>query len=149
MGRLSRQERRCRSWYSPFDVRAQDQVNGFWHHNWAFGGDTTFYTGWADDPGTWTFGGFGQVPLNDNVALFGSTNYVISGESNSILGQIHETWNVSIGLVYYFGGKASNPSVSGYQGLPLLPVADNGTFAIQGPSNRSQTSPATCLPTNS
>jgi hypothetical protein len=113
------------------DVRAQDQVNGFWHHNWDFGGDTTIYSGWADDPGVATVGFFGQAPLSCNTAVFGGANYVISERSNGFEAEVTDIWNVSFGLVYYFGGKAENLSVSGNQGLPLLPVADNGTFAIQ------------------
>jgi hypothetical protein len=113
------------------EVRAQDQANAFWHHNWDFGGDTTIYSGWADDPGVATVGFFGQAPLSCSTALFGGAHYVISERSNGFDAQVTDIWNVSFGFVYYFGAKAENMSVSGHQGLPLLPVADNGTFAIQ------------------
>ena len=43
-------------------------------------------------------------------------------------------WNVSFGFVWYLGCKASNQTVSGYAGLPLLPVADNGSFLIKAPT---------------
>ena len=39
-------------------------------------------------------------------------------------------WNLSFGIVWYPGWKAANDTVSGHAGLPLLPVADNGTFMV-------------------
>jgi hypothetical protein len=41
---------------------------------------------------------------------------------------------VSFGIVWYPGFKAANRSVSGYSGLPLLNVADNGSFLIKAPT---------------
>ena len=122
-------------------VRGLDQVNFFWHHNWDFGGDTWIYAGGAEEPGEWTLGMTGQAPLNDSLALFGGFTYVIpsapagdplaSPISNGAQNYSEAYWNVSFGIVWYPGSKAANKSVSGYAGMPLLPLADNGSFLLK------------------
>ena len=93
--------------------------------------------GGAEEPGEWTLGLLGQAPLNASVALFGGFNYVIpsapSGDPAPGTSQHYaeEYWNVSFGIVWYPGCKAANPSVSGQRGLPLLPLADNGSFMLK------------------
>ncbi len=121
--------------------RAMDQVNFFWHYNWIYGADTTAYLGWSDDPGMLVLGLNGQAPLSSSTALFGNVVYNLpsTGGGDARVGVDdafnQETWNVTFGLVYYFGGKAVSRNVSGNAGLPLLPVADNGTFMLQAPQN--------------
>ena len=118
-------------------VSALDQVSMFWHHTWPYGADTSLYFGAVEDPGDFVLGLIGQAPLSDSVALFGSAAYIIPSSSagDSLLFEEYseEYWNVSFGLVWYPGCKAASPNVSGPQGLPLLPVADNGTFAVDAP----------------
>ncbi len=115
----------------PSTVRAVDQINAFWHHNWETGGDTTFYIGAADSNASWVFGFNGEVPLSQRVAMYANTAYLIPGSATGPQGNVEEIWNVSLGLSFYMGGKAGNSSVTGQYGLPLLNVADNGTFAVQ------------------
>jgi hypothetical protein len=111
-------------------IRAQDQVNAFWHHNWVNGGDLYGYVGMADSPADWVFGVSGQVPLSSRLAIFGQTHYIPADvASGPAFNQ--EIWNISVGLVYFFGNKSAASTVSGCQGLPLLSVADNGTFGVQ------------------
>ncbi len=120
-------------------VNPTDQANVFWHHTWQFGGDTTTYVGWADDPGSVVVGLDGRVPLSSRAALFGSLHYIIPstrrGDVHPTLGVddvfTQEAWNVSFGIVFYRRAKSVSPNVSGVYGLPLLPVADNGTFSYQ------------------
>ncbi len=120
-------------------VNVTDQANLFWHHRWQFGGDTTTYVGWADDPGSVVVGLDGRVPLSHRAALFGRLQYIIPstrrGDIHPTLGIddvfTQEAWNVSFGIMFYRGAKAVSPTVSGVFGLPLLDVADNGTFSYQ------------------
>ncbi len=120
-------------------VNVTDQVNLFWHRNWKLGGDTTAYVGLADDPGDVVLGLSGRVPLNRHVALFGNVHYIVPSTTG---GDVHpsigtddifsqEAWNISFGIMFYRGGNAISPNVSGVRGLPLLPVADNATFSYQ------------------
>lgn len=113
-------------------VRAMNQANLFWKHNWEFGGTTTAYVGVLDsaDVGDWLFGVQGTSPLNDYVSLYGGFTYVAPASGSGIFGSSLEQWNASLGLVYSFGGKAVSRNVSGPQGMPLLPVANNGNFLV-------------------
>lgn len=116
---------------APGKFRAVDQSNLFWHHNWESGGDTWLSIGVADAPTSWTLGFAGQAPLSCGVSLFSSANYYIPGSRTGGAGSAEEIWNVSAGLAISLGGKAHNRTVSGHGGLPLLNVADNGTFGLQ------------------
>jgi hypothetical protein len=120
-----------------FRVRGLDQVNFFWHRNWAFGGDTWLSVGGGEDPAEWILGLAGQAPLSQSVALFGGVTWGIpsapAGDQFGGAGQNYseEYWNVSFGIVWYPGCKAARDTVSGHAGLPLLPVADNGSFLVK------------------
>jgi len=121
-------------------VNVTDQANLFWRHQWARGGDTMAYVGWADDPGDVVVGLNGRVPLNHHAALFGNFHYVIpsttGGDNHPTIGTddifTQEAWNVSFGIVLYGGRRAVFQDISGPAGLPLLPVADNASFSFQG-----------------
>ncbi len=121
-------------------VRGLDQLNFFWHRNWALGGDTWLYAGIAEEPGEWTLGFLGQAPLSPAVALFGGVTYVVpsspAGDPPPGIGQFYaeEYWNVSFGIVWYPGCKAARETASGPRGLPLLPLADNGSFLLHAPT---------------
>jgi hypothetical protein len=100
------------------------------------------YIGGAQEPGQLALGLRGHAPLSCRVALFGNMHYVVpstspgdiqpNGFNNSYS---EETWNMTFGIVFYPGGKAASGNVSGHAGLPYLPVADNGTFAVRRPTN--------------
>jgi hypothetical protein len=117
---------------APPPVRAMNQYNVYWRHNYDFGGETMLYVGVNDpaDIGSWLFGFLGQAPLNDNLALYG--NFVLSqpGSATGAVGSNEHEWAFGAGLTYYFGSKSVSPNVSGRKGLPLLPVANNGSFLI-------------------
>jgi hypothetical protein len=120
-------------------VNVTDQANLFWHHNWAQGADTWAYVGWADDPGNVVVGLRGEAPLNGRVALVGNFHYIVpstrGGDVHPALGIDdcfnQEAWNVTFGIAIYRCAKAIAPTVSGVRGVPLLPVADNGTLSYQ------------------
>ena len=117
-------------------ISSMDYVALYWKRNWAYGGDTTLLVGLADDPGDVLLGLRGTAPLSCNVALFGNFHYYIpsTGAGNVFPNAwTEDTWNVTFGLAFYPGGKASSDTVSGNAGLPLLPVADNGSFPTQAP----------------
>ncbi|MHB0957539.1 MAG: DUF6666 family protein [Pirellulaceae bacterium] len=120
-------------------VNVTDQANLFWHHNWNRGADTWAYVGWADDPGDVVVGLRGEAPLNGHVALLANVHYILpstrGGDRHPSLDVDNcfnqEAWNVSFGIAIYRCGKAIAPTVSGVRGVPLLPVADNGTLSYQ------------------
>jgi hypothetical protein len=114
------------------DVRALDQGSVYWHHKWCSTADTTAYIGIADDPGEWVFGAKGEVPLSNCVSMFGTVHYVLpstsGGGDHDAFAQ--EFWNVSAGIAYFPGGNAMSKTVAGRRWMPLMPVADNGSFGM-------------------
>jgi hypothetical protein len=121
-------------------VRTLDQWNLYWKRHWDFGADTTAYVGLSESPADVVIGLTGHAPLSHRVALFGNVHYMIPGTSpgdaapNGVENSYSEEYcNVSFGIVFYPGYQAASRNVSGNQGLPLLPVADNGTFAVKAP----------------
>jgi hypothetical protein len=114
------------------NLKAMNQGNIYWRRSYETGATTMLYFGAMDDAavGDWVVGLNGRAPLNDRVALYGNFNYVTPGVGAGILGDQLDQWNVSFGLVFNWGCKAKSPNISGAQGLPLLPVANNGSFLI-------------------
>jgi hypothetical protein len=117
---------------APPPVRAMNQYNVFWRHNYDFGGQTMLWVGGNDpaDVGSWLFGTLGQAPLNDYLSMYGNFTLAYPGSATGVVGSNEEEWAFGFGLVYSLGGKAVRSSVSGPQGLPLMPVANNGNFLI-------------------
>jgi hypothetical protein len=68
--------------------------------------------------------------LSDYTALYGLFTFSFPSSETGVIGSLEEEWAFGAGLVYYLGGKAVSPTVSGRKGLPLLPVANNGTFLL-------------------
>jgi hypothetical protein len=123
---------RTSSYASGRKPRPADQYNMFWRHNYDFGGQSMFWIGGNDpaDYGSWLVGGLGESPLNNYLSLTGNFTFALPGASAGMLGAAQEAWAVGVGLTYYVGAKSVRPSVSGRQGLPLIPVANNGTFLL-------------------
>lgn len=113
-------------------IRAMNQANLYLRKTSVYGGQVMFYAGVMDnaDICDWQFGFNGLAPLSECCSLYGNFNYVIPSASQGPIGSGQEQFDFSVGLVYYFGNKASSPSVTGYRGLPLLPVANNGSFLV-------------------
>ena len=129
----------------PTPIHTVNQANTYWRHNWASGASTMAYVGAADksDITSWLFGLTGQAPLNSRMSLYGNFVAALPSSAAGGIGNLFAVppgapavgaselqWNVSFGLMYSFGGKAYSSTVSGQQGLPLLPVANNGSFLI-------------------
>ena len=113
-------------------IRAMNQSNLYLRHNWAFGGNSMMYVGAVDsaDIASWQFGMINVAPVSSSSSLYGNFTYVAPGSATGLVGSAEEQWNVSVGMVFYLGKKAVSRTVSGNQGTPLLPVANNGSFLI-------------------
>jgi hypothetical protein len=111
-------------------TRSIDQVSLYWDHVWTTSAETRAYIGIAENPGEFVVGTNAQFPLNNCFALFGGVHYILPSTSGGDPGFRDEIWNVSAGIAYYPGGNAIAKSVCGNNWLPLMPVADNGNFAL-------------------
>ena len=111
-------------------TRAIDQGSLFWHHVCCTGLDTRVYAGVAEELGEWLLGASAQMPINDCWSLFAGFTYIAPSASGGDPGFREEFWNVTAGIAFYPGGNAYSGSVCRPRWMPLLPVADNGSFAL-------------------
>lgn len=68
-----------------------------------------------------------NVPLCESLALRSDFTYLIPGEGQGQNGNVEESWNVSIGLVWYPGCRTAR---SKDYNRPLFNVANNGSFMV-------------------
>jgi hypothetical protein len=119
-------------------VEPMDQYNLYWRRKWELGAETMVYAGLADDrfnQGEWIVGFNGRVPLNCRTSAFFGVHYIIPSttpgdiESSYLGAYAEETWNITAGFVWTFGPGCCQ------QNAPLLPVANNGSFAVAAPQS--------------
>ncbi len=117
---------------TPPPIRAANQINGYWRRSWDNGGSTMAYVGVADNSNVqdWLVGATAQAPLSSNLSLYSNVTFALPSSATGLVGSNELQWNVGAGLQYSFGGKAASSTVSGHKGMPLLPVANNGSFLI-------------------
>jgi hypothetical protein len=120
--------------------RAVDQVNLFWHHHFCCGADSVLWTGYADNSrlntdeggslGCWTLGANVTVPLTSSLALFANGSYFHPSAAAGPNAAIDQGYDVSMGVVWYFGCNAVSHSINGKCGTPYMNVANNSTFLV-------------------
>jgi hypothetical protein len=119
-------------------IRPSQQYNVFWRHNFDFGGQSMLYFGALDGGSncSWVFGLLGQAPLTDYLGLYGSFVFAQPGDARGRVfgpgnaGAQRQEWDFTFGLTWFVGGKSVSRTVSGQEGLPLLPVANNGSMLL-------------------
>jgi len=114
-------------------VEAVNQYNVFLRRYWECGGDTMVYFGVAEDPGEFVVGFDARVPLNQRWALFCAGHYIKPSADAGWppVGDPtcqEEIWNVTAGVMFFPGSGQTCCGPNKW--VPLLPVADNGTFAL-------------------
>ena len=102
----------------------------YWRHVWYNAATTTTWIGVAQEPGNLVCGADARIPLTCRLSLVGDFSY-IQPRGHGIAGQFDEMWNVSFGVEFVPGGLNH---VMGYRFAPMLPVADNGNFAVRIPN---------------
>jgi len=118
----------------PLHLNSITQGDLYWRHTWGSEASTGFWVGLAEEHGRFVlvnpghspihhpfvFGSDLFVPLNDWIALFGEANFVTPNDTGTV--------DATLGFVVYFGGGARSAAHSRF--APLLPVANNPTFAV-------------------
>lgn len=102
--------------YAAFYRRQFDDCNAYGR---LFGG----FTGESDG----LVGADFNVPLCESLALRSDFTYLIPNEGQSNSGNVEESWNVSVGLVWYPGCRTAR---SQDYNRPLFNVANNGSFMV-------------------
>lgn len=129
-----------RSVQAGIPYEAVDQYNVFWKHWFPGGSDTTVYVGMTDGSrhgigpgslGSWIAGGSFHVPLSDHLAVFGDLAYM-RPSSNTGTGNaaFENSYNLSVGIAFYPCSCLRQRSSCNRGWLPVLPVANNGTFFV-------------------
>jgi hypothetical protein len=117
-----------------FHLRPISQANLYWRRIWPNEAVTRAWVGIADRhdqfilvlPGHRTlhhpvvFGADLFVPLTDRLALFGEANFITPNDTGTV--------TATLGFAWHFGGTAKHQARSPF--APLLPVANNPTFAV-------------------
>jgi hypothetical protein len=125
----------------PITYEPIGQVNLFWHHKISTdGADTWLWLGvptqtrinraFAGVLNDVTFGAAVQAPMSDSLALAGNFQYAKAAASQGVLGSLEDSFDLSLSLVFYPGRCAKSQTVAGRSWMPLLPVANNGSFMV-------------------
>jgi len=118
--------------------RAIDQCNFFWHHNYDSGADSWLWMGFLENEkiggsgslGEYTVGARMQVPLTERVALYAEAEYMRPSAAPGVGASMENAFSVGFGLAFFPNGSSKNRTVAGSCWMPVLPVANNGTFLI-------------------
>jgi hypothetical protein len=116
-----------------FNLRPISQANLFWKHIWGNDTVTRMWVGLADSHGRFVlvapgntpvhhpfvFGAELYVPLTERLAIFGEANFITPNDTGTV--------TATLGFAFYPGG-AYHAVRSRF--APLLPVANNPTFAL-------------------
>jgi len=103
----------------------------FYRHRFAGceGGTARLYAGFSGDSDG-LLGTDMQIPITCDISVEGGFTYLIPEQGagvNGGRGHEHESWNVSIGLVWYPG---AGTAYGGDYFAPLFNPADNGSFMV-------------------
>lgn len=135
----------------PGTFRTVTQNNLFWHHNFLSGADSWLWVGIPErnrlkletDPAVpegslyeWNLGGLVNVPLSARTAVYGNFAYFCPSSPAAFEAVIEEAWQVGLGLTFQPWASSRNSTVAGRAWSPLMPVANNGTMAVD--TNRWQ-----------
>ena len=110
----------------------------FWHHKFDYPAETWLWFGvpqndrlnGANSLYDWIIGAALQCPITDNLACFGNMEYAHPSGSAGEFAARDCAWNVSVGVLWYFGGGAHSHQLNGEKWMPYMPVANNSTFLV-------------------
>jgi hypothetical protein len=114
------------------------QANLFWHHKFCSGADSWLWVGAPERSaltgdgslGQWMVGANVQVPLSETLALYANGSYFRPTASAGGDAAMAQGYDVSMGVAWYFGGRAVNHAINGDCGLPYMPLANNSNFLV-------------------
>jgi hypothetical protein len=117
-----------------FSLRSITQGNLYWRHIWSNETVTRIWAGVAESHGRFVivspgntpvqhpfvFGADLYVPLTDRISLFGEANFITPNDTGTV--------TATLGFAFYPDASAKRAGRSRF--APLLPVANNPTFAV-------------------
>lgn len=117
-----------------FQLKPITQGNLYWRHIWPNEAVTRMWIGVAEEHGRFVyllpdrppihdpvvFGADIYLPLTDRLALFGEANFITPNDTGTV--------DATLGFVIALGGPVCSPGRRRF--APLLPVANNSSFAV-------------------
>ena len=110
---------------SHYGVEAQNYYLLFLRKHFSAGGVAEFRGG-LTERGDTILSAFAEFPLNDRLAFHGGFTTMIPEEGRGRNGYRRESWDVSVGFVFYFRGGACSKPCNPCR--PMFNVADNGSY---------------------
>lgn len=116
-----------------------NQYNAFWRFWFCGGGEVTIYGGMTDNTrhhlgagslGTWIAGAGFRAPLNDHFAVYGDFAYMRPSSDVGGGATFENAYNISMGVAFYPCACLRKRSNCCRGWLPMLPVANNGSFLV-------------------
>ena len=138
---------------NPIIYRPLSQIDLFWHHTFCSGANcwlsvglpervhvTALVNGDSELVGTGNNGSLGEftlgatfiVPISPRWALYANGSYMRPTAAAGDRGSIEDAYSIGFGLTFYPGCNARTRTVAGNCWMPYLPVANNGTFLVDG-----------------
>jgi len=125
--------------FGPTTWRTINQVSGYWHHKWYAGGPDTWVSvglpsydrlSGGGSIGDYLVSATSSCPLSDAVSIYSSVTYMHQSAAPGPAGANDEAWNFTVGISIYPFRNARSSTVAGQRWMPLLPVANNGSFLV-------------------
>ena len=125
--------------FGPTKWQSVNQLSGYWHHKWHDGGPDTWISigvpsmdrlHGGGSLGDYLVSATASCPFSDVVSLYSTVTYLHQSAGSGGDSSNDEAWNFSIGINIYPGRNARSSTVAGQTWMPLLPVANNGSFLV-------------------
>ena len=126
-------------YFGPTKWQSVNHLSGYWHHKWyACGPDTWVSVGvpsydrlaGGGSLGDYLVTASSMCPLSDAVGIFSSVTYLHQSGRLGGTNAADEAWNFTVGLALYPYRNARSTTVAGQRWMPLMPVANNGSFLV-------------------
>jgi len=125
--------------FGPTTWRPVQQISVYWHYKWGVGGADSWISFGVPEHdrltgngslGDYVVSAITYCPLSDTVMLYAQVTYMHPSSSPGPTGGQEDSWAFLIGLSFFPGRNARTATVAGQCWMPLLPVANNGTFLV-------------------
>jgi hypothetical protein len=125
--------------FGPTTYQPISHISGYWHHKWFAGGPDSWISIGVPERSRLVGGGSlgdylvsatAMCPFNDVIALNASVTYMHQSAGLGGAAAREDIWNYIVGISIFPGRGARASTVAGRRWMPLLPVANNGTFLV-------------------
>lgn len=126
-------------YFGPVKWQTVNHLSAYWHHKWYATGPDTWLSVGAPSHDRLSGGGslgdylvtaISTCPLSNAVSVVSSITYMHQSGRLGGINAADEAWNFTVGLAIYPRRNARTTTVAGDRWMPLMPVANNGSFLV-------------------